>query len=85
MPQGHLLVTVHGETRLSELSAHEQESFRSGQPIFHQKRYSGSNVCAVYHPRAYVEQIFGQSFKLVDFVPGGARDANQDAYLFRKR
>jgi SAM-dependent methyltransferase len=81
---GYLMVTVHGTTRLAELSAGEQESFRSGRPIFHQKRYSGTNVCATYHPKMYVEEIFGREFKLMDFVPGGALDANQDVYLFGK-
>lgn len=81
---GYLMVTVHGTTRLAELSAGEQELFRSGRPIFHQKRYSGTNVCATYHPKPYVEEIFGRVFKPIDFVPGGARDANQDVYLFRK-
>ncbi len=81
---GYLMVTVHGTTRLAELSSGEQETFRSGRPIFHQKRYSGTNVCAAYHPKPYVEEIFGRVFKMIDFVPGGARDANQDVYLFRK-
>jgi len=83
--KGHLLVTVHGATRLAELSAEELDLFQSGQPVIHQKRYSGSNVCAVYHPQMYVEKIFGSAFELADFIPGGARDANQDVYLFRKR
>jgi SAM-dependent methyltransferase len=84
MDKGYLLVTVHGTTRLTELSADELELFKSGRPIYHQKRYSGTNVCATYHPKPYVEEIFGRVFKLIDFVPGGARDANQDVYLFRK-
>lgn len=82
--KGYLLVTVHGTTRLAELSAEELKLFQAGEPIFHQKRYSGSNVCAAYHPKKYVETIFRREFQLVDFIPGGARDANQDVYLFRK-
>ena len=84
MDGGYLMITVHGTTRLAELSAGEQESFRTGRPIFHLKRYSGTNVCAIYHPKMYVEEIFGREFKLMDFMPGGALDANQDVYLFRK-
>ncbi len=84
MDKGFLLVTVHGTTRLCELSAEERKLFASGRPAFHQKRYSGTNVCAAYHPKPYVEDMFGRAFKLSDFVPGGARDANQDVYLFRK-
>lgn len=81
---GHLLITVHGTTRLAELSAEERQEFEAGQPIVHQAKYSGSNVCATYHPRAYVQDVLGSGFRLVDFRPGGAPDANQDAYFFEK-
>ena len=82
--RGYLFITVHGTTRLAELSAEEQRLFNAGQPIIHRARYSGANVCATYHPRKYIEDVLVRRLKLVEFLPGGARDANQDAYLFQK-
>jgi len=82
--RGYLLMTVHGTTRLAELSPGELKKFLAGQPIIHQERHSGANACATYHPREYVEEVLARRLKLVEFLPGGARDANQDACLFQK-
>jgi len=82
--QGALLLTVHGTTRLAELSTEELRRFQEGLPIIRQERYSGANLCATYHPPHYVRDVLCGRFKLLDFLPGGARDANQDVYLFRK-
>ncbi len=83
-PRGRLLITVHGTTRRNELSPEEQADFEAGKPIVHQAKYSGSNVCATYHPRSYVQDVLGKGLRLLDFRPGGAPDANQDAFLFEK-
>ena len=81
---GALFLTVHGTTRVAELAAEEQRLFQEGRPIVRQEHYSGANVCATYHPPRYVREVLCSRFKLLDFIPGGARDANQDVYLFRK-
>ena len=83
-PGGYLLITVHGTTRLQQLTPKQREEFESGQVIILNEKYSGTNVCNTYHPEEYVRQNLAKGLILVDFIPGGAEDANQDALVLRK-
>jgi 2-polyprenyl-3-methyl-5-hydroxy-6-metoxy-1,4-benzoquinol methylase len=83
-PGGYLLLTVHGETRLHELTPAQLTRFQAGEVVVVYPELSGSNSCSTYHPEKYVREVLAQNFDLVAFVPGGARDANQDMYLLRK-
>jgi SAM-dependent methyltransferase len=83
-PECFLLVTTHGRKRLHQLTSNEREKFESGELVLSRKRYPETNLCAAYHPEQYVRQNWTKEITLVDFISGGARDANQDAYLFRK-
>lgn len=83
-PGGHLYFSAHGTSFIATLSEEDQERFRSGDLVTVRSKYSGSNFCGAYHPKAYVDRAFGPIMKLVDFAEEGARDARQDAYLFQK-
>ena len=83
-PGGLLMITVHGESRLSQLSPAEQGEFRSGSLVVKNLASPGSNVCGAYHPEVFVRNNLARGMDIVDFVPRGARDADQDIYLFRK-
>jgi len=84
-PGGFLLVTVHGESRLHQLESGEQRRFRAGQLVVKKEAAAGTNVCGAYHPERYVRDKLTKGFEVLDFVPGGARGANQDVFLLKKR
>jgi len=83
-PKGFLLITVHGESRLSQLAPEEQQRFRSGQLVIRQEAAVGTNVCGAYCSERYVRDNLARGFEVVDFIPVGAGDANQDVFLLRK-
>ena len=83
-PGGYLLITVHGTSRLNLLSPAERQKFESGQLVVVEPEYLGTNLCGAFHPEAYVRKWLRQKLNVVDFVPGGAKDAEQDQYLLQK-
>jgi SAM-dependent methyltransferase len=85
-PGGRLLVTTHGAHYLSRLDAAERERFESGQLVVRWEEAAGSNLCAAYHPRSYVERALpATGFTLAEFVEEGAKgNPAQDLYLLRK-
>lgn len=83
-PGGYLLITVHGSTRLHQLTPEQRDEFEAGRVVVTHSRYSGRNLCATYHPDAYVRNVLCRDLTFVAFEPGAARDANQDIFLLRK-
>ena len=83
-PGGLLLLTTHGATRLHEMRHEDRQRYEAGNCVVRWARYQGENFCVTYHPEAYVRRVFGSVLDLVAYIPGGARDANQDAYLLSK-
>jgi len=83
-PGGLAYLTVHGPGRLEFLDESERERFHRGELVVQGERYPGDNACGAYHPEPYVRSRFTEHFSLLAMATGGARDVNQDAYLFRK-
>ena len=81
---GFLLITLHGKSRLFELEPEERRRFNSGQLVVKQFEVAGTNFCGAYHPEQYVRNRLAEGFDGLDFIPQGARDANQDIFLLRK-
>ena len=84
-PRGWLLLTVHGESRVPDLRPDELERFRRGELIVRREESAGRNECSTYHPEPYVRTTLVRGFEVIDFLPRGASDADQDMYLLRKR
>jgi SAM-dependent methyltransferase len=84
-PGGYLLFTIHGKTRTSDLAKeHVEKDFELGRAVTVRDKYAGTNYCGAFHPEEYVRTQMAKRFNFVDFVPGGAKDANQDMVLFQK-
>jgi SAM-dependent methyltransferase len=83
-PGGYVLVTVHGDNYLHKLPDDERGKFMAGKLAVIREKYSGTNICGVYHPESYVRNVLAEGFSVIDFLPVGAKDANQDMYLLQK-
>ena len=85
-PGGRLLITTHGANCRERLTAGERQAFDSGRLVVRHQEASGMNLCAVYHPEAYVRERLSRGFTVEDFIPGShERGLQQDLYLLRKR
>lgn len=83
-PGGFVLFTVHGENHLQRMPEEERQRFRAGELAVVREEFSGTNICGVYHPESYVRNVLSEGFSVIDFLPMGAKDANQDMYLLQK-
>jgi ubiquinone/menaquinone biosynthesis C-methylase UbiE len=83
-PGKFLFITLHGQSRFFELEPEEQRLFKSGQMVVKQIGDPNSNNFGAYHPYEYVINYLAAGFEVIDFIPQGTRDANQDIYLLKK-
>lgn len=83
-PGGYLLISVHGKSRMHEISPEEQQRFRAGELVVARSRYTGHNLCSAYHPETYLQEKLCTGLDTIDFSSGGAVDVNQDAVLLQK-
>jgi SAM-dependent methyltransferase len=83
-PGGLLVITLYGASRTENLSIALRRTFGEGRLAVLWPALSGTNGCAAYHPRAYVERVFGQRLPLVEHADHAAQDLRQDVAVFRK-
>jgi cyclopropane fatty-acyl-phospholipid synthase-like methyltransferase len=84
-PGGVMYLTFMGTTRAPYLPQELRERFEAGQLVVTDEEHKGTNICAAYHPERYVRDTLAKGFRILDFVPGGAKDANQDVFLLQKK
>lgn len=82
---GVFLLSLHGQSRLPELTLEEQLEFAKGNLVIRKGGPPGGNLFGAYHPFGYVQGNLARWFEILDFVPSGAIDAGQDVYLLRKQ
>jgi SAM-dependent methyltransferase len=83
-PGGLMVITLHGASRTGNLSMALRRTFSEGRLAVLRPALSGTNGCAAYHPRAYVERVFGQRLPLVEHAEQAAQELRQDVAVFRK-
>ena len=83
-PGGLLLLSLHGSTRVHQLSDAERVQYESGELVIWRATASGSNACATFHPERYVRNVLADGFDVLAHIPGGAVDVQQDAVLLQK-
>jgi SAM-dependent methyltransferase len=84
-PGGVLLITTKGRSRIDPLNEDERQRFQRGELVVQDARYAGRNLCAAYHPEAYVREHLAVPLRVLDFVPavrGGPH--SQDIVLLQK-
>jgi len=86
-PGGYLLMTTHGESRITELSKGEAKEFRAGRLVVKYEEASGMNLCAAYHPQSYVREELSAGYEVIDFILADESQAPlyQDVYLLKSR
>jgi SAM-dependent methyltransferase len=83
-PGGLMMISLHGASWTDNLPLTLRRTFADGRLAVLRPTLSGTNGCAAYHPRAYVERVFGQHLPLVEHAEHGAEELWQDVAVFRK-
>jgi SAM-dependent methyltransferase len=86
-PGGLIYITMHGAFYRFLLSPEQAQIFDAGELVVTGGDRPGSNICAAFHPWAYVEREFIQPYgmEVLQFLPKGARgNPEQDSLLLRK-
>lgn len=82
---GYVLISLHGERYLAQLTPDERRRFEAGQLVVRGADAPGRNECGAYHPAAYVRSVLAEGFRLIDHIPEGATgNPHQDLVLLRK-
>ena len=79
-----ILLTLLGESKLDTLDGEERSAFEAGELVIRRPQRSGKNDCVAFHPRRYIERTLARDFELMDFIPNGAPEMDQEALLLRK-
>jgi SAM-dependent methyltransferase len=84
-PGAHVLLSLHGESYVPDLTAEEKQHFVSGRLVVRAGEAAGRNACGAYHPPSYVREVLADGFRLVDHLPEAALgNPHQDLVLLRK-
>lgn len=86
-PGGHLLFTTIGESLAKQLGLNEADraAFDAGHMVVRRADLAGSNGCASFHPRAYVESHMLGGWTTAGFFAGGSKGTGgQDIWLLRR-
>lgn len=78
-PGGYLALSTMPERLLPD--DHARRRFQEGQLVIVNADDAGTNGCAAFQPRAFMEKVLLPAFEILDFVPGGV---GQDFWLLRK-
>jgi len=85
-PDGLLVVTTKGRSRLEALNDEERRRFERGELVVQEGRYAGGNLCAAFHPEEYLRTAFATNFQILDFIPAPREGAvSQDVLLLQRR
>jgi SAM-dependent methyltransferase len=89
-PGGLFFFTTHGEACRDRVTPDEAAALSRGESVVQFSGIAGTNLCAAYHPRAFVEARLANGFEVVEAVEAhlGGADLEtgmvQDRYLLRR-
>jgi len=83
-PGGLMVLTLHGAGWMDNLPIALKRAFDEGRLAVLRPLLSGTNGCAAYHPRAYVERVFESRLPLAEYAEHAALELWQDVAVFRK-
>lgn len=80
-PGGVAWITLHGESVRHLMSPREQAAFRAGRPIVRYSGIAGSNLCAAFHPEAWVRGTLARGWRILSYSPSAL---GQDILLVQR-
>jgi SAM-dependent methyltransferase len=89
-PGGLFFFTTHGEACRDRVTPEEAAALDRGESVVQFSGIAGTNLCAAYHPRAFVESRLAEGFEVVETIEAhlGGADVQtgmvQDRYLLRR-
>jgi SAM-dependent methyltransferase len=84
-PGGCLLLTVHGEAYLDQLTNEERLIYAEGGCVVRWREAAGSNFCMTVHSPEFVRDHLADGWEFVEHVPRGALGSpEQDLIVLRK-
>jgi cyclopropane fatty-acyl-phospholipid synthase-like methyltransferase len=82
---GKAFFTTHGLAYRSNLSTTEARQFDDGYPVVQFSSVEGSNLCAAYHPRRWVEAELLDGFHLIEIREPHQLDRAERSVLAQDR
>jgi SAM-dependent methyltransferase len=79
-PGGLLVFTTRGDAWSWKLTAAERARYDAGRLVTRYEEVSGTNLCAVFHPLAYVHERMFDGFRLVNSLDAALADGAQDIH-----
>jgi SAM-dependent methyltransferase len=83
-PGGLLLLTTRGDAWRHKLEPEELTRYDAGRLVTRYDAVEGTNLCAAWHPRRYVDERFTKDFRLLDVLPAGLADGLQDVNVLER-
>jgi SAM-dependent methyltransferase len=83
-PDGHLVLTTHGDSYRARLEPRERERFDAGEIVVRWGEVAGSNLCAAYHPRGALAALADGFLEIAHVPEGAAGNPHQDLHVFRR-
>ncbi len=84
-PGGHLLLTLHGDSYIARLRPEERRIYAGGECVVRWADAAGLNLCAAFHPPAFVRERLADGWELIEHLPRGTLgNPEQDLVVLRK-
>ncbi|HVM17815.1 MAG TPA: class I SAM-dependent methyltransferase [Gaiellaceae bacterium] len=85
-PGGLLLVTTHGDRHADALAPDERARYDGGELVVRWESVAGTNLCAAFHPAAYVRERLARGLELLEHAAEGAAagSPHQDLVVLRR-
>lgn len=84
-PGGRFFFSTHGVAYRDKLATAEKARFDSGTPVVQFSSVEGSNLCAAFHPRQWIEASLLDGFQLVEMREAHLLDEGDRGGLFQDR
>lgn len=83
-PGGLLLFSTRGGAWIWKLTPEEQLRYDSGRLVVRYAGVEGTNLCAAFHPLAYVHNQLASGFTVRESLPAGLEDGAQDLHVLER-
>jgi SAM-dependent methyltransferase len=83
-PGGILAFSTRGDQWAFKLNEAERRSYAAGDLVVRYAGVEGTNLCAAFHPRAYVDGTLARGWTSHGYLPAGLADGLQDVNVLER-